>query len=669
MAKKRKITRRQFLHTSMITAAGLAAAACAGPMPTPMPEEEAPPAEEEEPAEEEPAAPGVSGNQSPMLQEMVEAGELPPLEERLPQDMLVVGPGTLIPQDQVNFQVGKYGGTMRYCTARTDVCAELYDANAEPPLMAIGTLRARSIEGDIKPNLFASYEVSDDQQIITFHMRRGLKWSDGEPCTTEDVRFWYEDVLLNEEITPIPGKIFKTGNKADGELMDLNIVDDYTFTVSFAEPGLAMVEWLSRYGSHWDFMMRPAHYMKQFHVDYADADELKALLEEENLPEEEWWRYFQQRDEGTKHWVNVQSVDPDYPRLSPWKLKSRSPGVVTWDRNPYYWKVDIDGNQLPYIDELRIEIVSDSESVTLKIVGGEVDWAREYASMANYPLYKENEDKAGLNINILDMHVAPLQLAFNFTHPDEVWREVVRDVRFRKAMNMAIDHQNIVEVVYKGFGEPPTAITGLSYDPEGAEALLDEMGMDQRDDEGWRLGPDGKRFVFPLEVRKGYTPSQDAVCELLVEYWQDIGIKTEFKNVEATLYNTRADNNDLFVDMHWAHTSFWRSSPTNNDYLPFEAELWDDWHATQGAEGEEPEEWAKRLWEIADTADSYVMSPSDVEALHEEMWQILEEQVPMILPIDHAVYPLLGSKKLGNVPTSGYAILASFTQEEFFFNE
>lgn len=663
------LSRREFLRISALSAAGIAVAACTQ-APSAEPTEQGAQAPTATPqaaaatATPKPAEP--TSNEPPILAAMVQGGQLPPMAERVPEDALVVGPGVLIPADLVDWQVGQYGGTMRFCTARTDVCAELYDANAEPELMAPGKLIAASRD-EITPNLFKGFEVDADQKGITWHMRKGVKWSDGEPCTTGDVQFWYNDVLLNEEITPIPGKRYKAEAKATGDVMNLEVVDDYTFKTTFAAPGLAIVSNSSAYSDNWNNIMRPAHYMKQFHKNYANAEDLKKMLDEAKLPEAEWFRYYNQREEGTLGWTNVKCVDPNYPHLSPWKLDNVGTGVVTWNRNPYYWKVDNAGNQLPYIDQDRVEIVSNTEAVTMKILAGEVDWAREYASMVNYSLYKENEAKGGYQVNITDMHVAPLQVAFNFTYPDENWRKVVRDVRFRKALNMAIDHQKVVDTIYQGFGTPPTEITGLSYDPEGAKKLLDEMGMDQMDADGYRLGPDGKTFVFPLEVSKGYTPEQTPLCELLVEYWQDIGIKTDFKEVEATLYGTRNTGNDLFVSMGWAHTSYWRNAPRSSDFSPNTSRLWVQWHDTQGQEGEEPEPWAKRIWEIADQADTFLLSAEETKKIQDELWQLLKDNLPFVMPIDNAVYPLLGSTRLGNVPTKGWAIVASFTQEEFFF--
>ncbi len=621
----------------------------------------------EEPAAAETAktVPAGKYNESPMLAALANAGKLPPVDERVSSEPLVVDAGVLLAASDVDFKIGKYGGTMHYVTARTDVCAELYDATAEPPLMAPGSLKIGSVE-QIRPNLMKHFEISADKKEITFFMRKDLKWSDGAAVTTEDVRFWYEDIQKNEDITPRMSKYLKAAAKPGGTPLELDIIDTYTYRVKFAEPGLAFVEWISRYSAHWDYVMRPKHYLKDFHTKYTSMEKLKPYLDEQGLPEAEWWKMFQQKDEGTLHWLNIKAVDTDYPTLSPWMLEKRSSGVVTYTRNPYYWKVDSAGNQLPYIDKIRIEILSDSEAVNMDILAGEVDWARQYASMVNLPLYKENESRGGFKVQFLGMHVAPLQFRFNFTKEEPLWRQIVRDVRFRKALNHAINSAEIVDVVYKGFGKVPT-IYPTPYDPQMAKQLLDEMGLNKKDSEGWRLGPDGKRFVFPLEVQKGYTPEQDALCELLVEYFQAVGIKTHFKNVGATLYRERQLSNNLYIYFGWAHTGFWRNAPTTSDFIQDIARKWYDWHETAGKEGEEPLPWAKRLWEIADATDSYLLSASEVKKLHDELWHILSEQVPSVLPMDYGVYPLIGSAKLGNVPHKGMAILASFTQEQFYF--
>ena len=236
-----QISRREFLRVSALAAAGVAAVACAK---TEAPATIAPKAPEKAttaPKAVEPTKAPASENESPMLVEMVSSGTLPALDERLPQEVMTIGPGVLIPEEFLdNWEPGKYGGTMRFCTATTHVAAELYDANAEQPLIAPGRLTAASPDV-VQPSLLTGFEVGDEQKSITWYMRKGLKWSDGEPCTTSDVKFYFEDVAFDPEISPTPSRDYKSRRQASGDLMTVEIIDDYTFKTTFTEPGLHLV--------------------------------------------------------------------------------------------------------------------------------------------------------------------------------------------------------------------------------------------------------------------------------------------------------------------------------------------------------------------------------------------------------------------------------------------
>ena len=604
--------------------------------------------------------------ESPILKKLVDAGELPPVDDRVPEDPMVVGSGTLFPEEDLQFEIGKYGGTMQFTTANTSVCAELYDANNEPLLRTKpGMLKAGSI-ADVIPNVFKDYEISDDKTTVTFHMRKGMKWSDGEPVTTEDIRFTYEDVKLNKDITDVLGKDYRSGGVPSGDPLKLEVIDDYTFRMIADKPTLKLVEFLGRFGQTFDSLLLPSHYLKQFHKKYADPDKFAAFLKEENLSEEEWFRLFELKNECRLHWNELTRQSSDCPTLEPWVLENRSSNVVTFVRNPYYWKVDADGNQLPYIDKLRIEVLSDSEAVTLKMLAGEVSWMREYASMTNLHLYKENEDRGNFRVQPLDMHVAPLAMYFNMSYEDETWREVVQDVRFRKAMNIAINHEQIVDLVYNGFGEVPDMIPA-QYDPEAAKALLDEMGLDEMDGEGFRLGPDGKRFILPIQAATGFTPEQDDLVELLVQYWQDVGIKADYQTMSRSLFTEQQSANEHQFRLAWAPSAFWRNTPDRYGWGADQNVAWNDWWTSNGARGEEPPQWAKRALEIKDMAATYLLSPEKMEELQEEQFKIIRERIPFVMPIDHGQYPIVVSNELGNIPTGGQAIMASWTQEQFFF--
>jgi peptide/nickel transport system substrate-binding protein len=605
--------------------------------------------------------------EAPMLREMVEAGELPPVDERLPAEPFVVETGTYIPAEDHVVEIGEYGGTLRYATASPNVAAEVFDACREPHLMTPGgKLKATSIE-EIEPSFLKSWSISDDQLTMTFELREGVKWSDGVPITTEDIRFAWEDVQLNESITPNLNARFRSGGTRDGDPMELEIVDDYTFRFHVDEPNPGFIEYLGFWGRYWADIMLPAHYLKRFHKDYADPDEYAQLLDEENLSQEEWWRLFTLKNEATLNWTMVTSQLLDFPRIDPWVIESRSTNIVTYTRNPYYFKVDAEGNQLPYIDKLRVEILSDREAVTLKILSGEVDWMREYASMVNLPLYKENEVRGGFNVHILDMHVAPLGIYPNMSYEDDpVWHQVSNDVRFRKALSHAIDSEEVVELVYNGFGRVPELVPA-EFDPELANQLLDEAGLNERDGEGMRLGPDGNPFTIELTFQPGWTPEIGDMVDLVTEYWNSVGLRVRGNPISRALLTERMQANQTKMDIVWAHTPWWRAAPTSRDWLPDRSRAWYDWVQSNGAIGTEPPDWVKRAYEIAALADSYTLSAEETEELHEEMLTLIYENVPVILPMDGGKYPLIGNQDLRNIADDGQALICSFYQEQFYF--
>ena len=371
-------------------------------------------------------------------------------------------------------------------------------------------------------NVLKDYEVSDDQKVFTFYMREGLKWSDGEPVTTEDVRFAIEDVQFNEEIMPILPAWLHSGGNTDGTPMKLEIVDEFTFKLSFDEPNggfpisLAIQNWRG-----YADLLKPAHYLKQFHKDYAEPADLEKLIVEHDFEEDQetdWVNFFNYMDITEREISHSNAVG--FPVLYPWMLKEMTKTHGFYERNPYYFKVDAAGNQLPYIDSVKSAIVQDTEVTGLKIIAGEVDFNREATALAKMPVYRENAENGGYEALLANMHVTPSDVFLNLTYDDPVWREVVRDLRFRQALNYAIDREEIIDTLYYGFAEP-SEIIDSTLDLDKANALLDEMGMEKGSD-GFRIGPNGKRFSIPFEVQAA-APDIVPLAELLTEMWKEIG--------------------------------------------------------------------------------------------------------------------------------------------------
>ncbi len=637
-------------------------AACApgaAPEPTAAPEEAAPPEKAEE------AAPPTKYQEAPMLAELVKAGKLPPVDERLPEEPFVVGPGVLISEEDLpDWTPGQYGGTLRSAHSVANWAPDVFVMMNEPLLSAPGI----GVQG-IRGNVLKDFEVNDDHTEFTFYMRKGLKWSDGEPVTSEDIRFVYEDILLNEELTPVFPSRFKTGGSPDGEPMTLEILDDYTFRVTFPEPyggflrQLTIETWVG-----YTVLLRPSHYLKQFHPKYTPIEQLKPLLEEQNLTEDEWYNLFNLKD--CTNWEMTNPQCANYPALNPWIGVESPPGVLTFERNPYYFKVDTEGKQLPYIDKVVSVQVENVEMVNLKVLTGEVDFLRESTALVKMPLYKENEDKAGFRVHLLDMHVDSSEIWFNQTFDDPNWRQVVQDVRFRRAVSLAVNRQEIIDSVYYGFASLPLLTVGETYsqyDPEQANQLLDEVGLDQRDADGFRLGPNGETFTILVE-HGAHAPDLEPVAELVAEHLKDVGLKVQVKQIDPQLWGQRLSANEIMATVFWGFDRGWDNSATT-DAVNRAGRLWFLWYTTGGQEGEEPPDWVKKAFELNERRWASIPGSDEYNQIKAEEYAWVRENLPVINFVEQVKYPMIASQKLGNIPKSGYAIAANFSAEQFFYKQ
>jgi peptide/nickel transport system substrate-binding protein len=634
-------------------------AACATAAPAPEAQEVEQPAPEAQPAAkaEEAEAMPSKYTEAPILAEMVKAGQLPPLEERLPKDPFVVGPGVLVLADDLpDWQPGQYGGTIRAAHAVADWAPDIFVMTNES-LLSAPSLTVQDIRG----NILKDFEVSDDNKVFTFHMREGLKWSDGEPVTSEDIRFTYEDFLLNEKLNPVFPNRYRTGGAPSGDPMTLEIIDDYTFKISFSQPyggflrQIVIEKWVG-----YTELLKPAHYLKQFHADYTSMDDLKPLLEEQGL-KDEWWQLFNTKD--CQNWFLPRPKCIGFPALTPWVIvESGQPGVLAFERNPYYYKVDTEGKQLPYIDKLVSVQAEDVEAVNLKVLTGEVDFLRESTGLVKIPLYKENEDKAGFKVHILDMHVDSSTLFLNETFDNEVWRQISQDVRFREALSTAINRDELIESIYYGFASSPLVTAGeanATYDPEKANQLLDDVGLKEKNADGFRLGPDGQVFSILLE-HGAHAPDIAPVAELVAEYFKDVGLDVQVKQIDSQLWGQRTNANELQATVFWSHDQGWDDNWTG-DVINRAGRNWHLWYTTNGAEGEEPPDWVKQAYEIDAKRWSSVSGSDEYNQLKEDGYAWSRDNLAQITLVESVKYPMIASQKLGNIPKAGFAIAANFS--------
>ncbi len=646
---------------------GVLVAACGGAAPA---AEEAMPAAEAE-AEETMAEEAMGGNplESPVLWDRVAAGELPPLEDRLPNEPFVVGPGVLLPEDHVEWKPGVYGGTLRTLHFRPDWNPDIFVGMNEPLLSAPGL----GVQG-IRGNILRDFEVSNNNQTFVFHMREGLKWSDGTPVTTEDVRFVAEDIYGNEELTPNYPKRFRTRNNPTGTPMTLSVIDDFTFQVDFdASYGGFLRNLTIETWNGWTELVRPAHHLKQFHTGYVDLEDLRDLLDEMNLTDE-WNQVFTANDCLSWH-VNQEKCIVS-PVLTPWqRVEASEPGLLVFERNPYYHKVDTEGKQLPYIDKLVSKLVEDVEMVNTGILTGEADFMRESTGLVKIPLYVENGPKGGYRHQLLDMHVDSSSVWINQTYNAEddpqaaAWRDVVSDVRFRQAVSLSLDRGEMIESLYFGYATLPMDTVGeeLSVqDLDQANALLDAVGLDQRDADGFRLYPDGEPFTMLIE-HGAHAPDLEPASELVGEYLKAVGINTTVKKLDPSLWAQRRNNNELQATVFWAHDQGWDNNWTSDTIQRAGYAWWIYMTQPDNDMGMEPPQWVVdsfdldvARWGSVSGGDEYNQYKEDGNAWH-------RANLPEITVVENVKYPLIVSLGMDNVATGGFAIAQNFAMEQLFY--
>ncbi len=577
-------------------------------------------------------------NQAPMLRLKVAAGELPPIEERLPEEPLV---------DKPLEEVGTYGGVLRtnmesmFRWAPTSNHVAEYILNFD-----------RKIE-NVVANIAKAWEFSEDGKTFTLYFRKGMKWSDGAPFTVDDILFFWESVVLNDEITPVKPAHWKPG----GELMTVEKLDDYTVRFHFSKPYWTIVYWLCsawEQGDQNDIYL-PQHALKKYHIDYnPEADK---LAKEEGY--DHWWQFFNAKREsgGQKH------PNPEIPALGPWIVKKISIEGVVYERNPYYYKIDTAGNQLPYIDTVKARV---SGNVVMEILSGELDYQDWGTLIKDYPVFMEGAEKGGYKVWLapnLWGSGAAYYIAQNYAE-DPAVGEILRDVRFRQALSLAINREELNELLSLGKGVPRAATVHPSvsfykeewarayadYDPEEANTILDEMGLDKRDKEGFRLRPDGETLFIVIMDTKWIEYS-----ELLKEYWEDVGIKTAVRPVEiAYMFTNFLAGTYMVAPWVFDVCTEWALAAAMNIHikLVLSAPQWWNWWNTKGEKGEEPPDELKRMWSLYDEV-AYLPEEERNKAL-KEIFDIWAEGLWMIGTVGRIARPAIANINLGNVYTDNY---------------
>jgi peptide/nickel transport system substrate-binding protein len=580
--------------------------------------------------------------ETPALAARVAAGELPPVAERAPAAPLVVD----LPARGREF--GVHGGVIRTLIGR-----------ARDVRLAVVWGYARLVGYDaayrLVPDLLLAVEEREGRDF-TLRLRPGHRWSDGHPFTAEDFRYWWEDVATNPELSPSgpPAALL-----VDGRPPDVSFPDSQTIRYVWHAPNPRFLPALA--GASPLFIYRPAHALQHLHAAYADADALKAAVQAAGAPG--WAALHNQRDD------LYAFDDPGLPTLQPWmNVTPRNGQRYLLQRNPFYHRIDAQGRQLPYADALDM-IVAAPGLIPAKTNRGESDLQARALSLSDAPVLKMGERDGGYVTHLWRSgYAAEIALYPNLNYADPVWRAVLRDVRFRRALSLAISRRTLNKILYFGLARE-TGMTALPespffdaahadawahYDPAHAAALLDEMGL-ARDDGGLRRLPDGRPLTVIVETAGERREEIDAL-ELIETMWAEIGVGMIYRSLDRDILRNKAYAGAAMMPAWFG----WNLGVPTADAAPVEVApvdqsvftwpKWGQWFQSGGAAGEPPDlPEAQRLlalyedWSRAPDAEGRAAAWRAMLAIH-------ADQVFAIGLLSGVPQPVTVARGLRNLP-------------------
>ena len=617
----------------------------------------------------------------PALADLLQQGKLPPVEERIGSDPLVIEPVR---------EIGKYGGIWRRgfsgpadfwngyrCCGHDKILFWDYTGNV------------------IVPNVAKGWEISDGGRVITIHLRRGMKWSDGHPFTADDFMFWYEDIYHNEELVPTKSPVLSI-NDQPGRMEK---VDDNTIRFVFAEPYYVFLDMLAGVtvlGGH-SFGGRnlmggfaPKHYLQQFHPRHAGQEAVDQLVKEAGY--DNWGSFMR--------YVNDWSLNPDLPTVTAWQTTSPI-NTPTWvlERNPYFYMVDTAGNQLPYIDKVVLTLAENLEVLNLRAIAGEYDFQSRHIDISKLPVFLDNQGRGDYTVSLDPADIGCDACLFvNQTYDADpeiaIW---LQNRDFRIALSHGIDREQLNEAFWLGLGTPGSQVLAESspynpgpeyrtmhstYDPQRANDMLDALGLTRRDSQGYRLRTDGEgRLRLEMTTVGGHFLQFTQIAEMIAEQWGKIGIQADVNEVERSLAITRVGANELQIHL-WQNdgtehffASPWHIFPLSQSGLggPNIGPLWGQWLVSNGAQGREPTAPMKKL--MALWQQGFGVPEAERIEIGKEMWRVAVEQQWAIgtVGLSPAVMGVrIVSNRLGNSPDRLYNSTDGMTPapsrpETFFF--
>lgn len=605
--------------------------------------------------------------ETPYFAKMIKKGKVPTVDKRVPDEPFVV-------KFEGDREIGKHGGSIRTLIGRAKDVRYLV-------VWGYARLMGYDEEYNLKADILKSFKV-EEGRIFTFVLRKGHKWSDGAPFTSEDFRYWWQDVANNPDLSPSgPPRVMLV----DGKPPMLEVIDEVTVRLTWDAPNPFFLPRLA--GASPLFIYRPSTYLRKFHAKYGDEAKLNKLAKTEG--QRNWAALHNRKD-------NMYKFDnPDQPTLQPWANITRPPATrFTGRRNPFYHRIDAQGRQLPYIDKIVMN-QSDGKLIPAKAGAGEVDLQARNLAFKDITFLKESEERSGYRTGLWrTAKGAHLALYPNLNVNDPTWQKLVRDRRFRQALSLAIDRTLINESLYFGLAlEHNNTVLPQSplftdeygrlnteYNIKKANRLLDELGLKKRDDEGTRLLPDGRPMNIIVETA-GEDTEQTDVLELVHDGWAEIGVKLFTKPSQREVFRNRIFSGETLVSIWFGFENGLPTpgmspaelAPTTQQSLQWPK--WGQFYETNGKAGEAPDIPAAQ--ELAKLNDAWLKSTESGEraAIWHKMLRIHAREMFTIGIVSGVMQPVVISGKLRNLPEEGIynwdpgAMFGIYRPDTFWFDK
>ncbi len=598
--------------------------------------------------------------EAPELAALVQQNRLPPVAQRLPEEPLVLQPLQA---------VGRYGGTWRRGFVGPGDGENGNRINASDKLIFWDYTGARII-----PSIAKSVTQSDDGKVTRVVLRKGMKWSDGHPFTADDFVFWFEDIYSNREIVATGIADMSPGGRP-GRIVK---IDEVTVEFQFEVPYFLLIDMLAgdtligggmsvgMYQNRSFGCYAPKHYLSQFLPKYSNEAQVTQRARAEGF--ETWVRMLHAK----KDW----NLNPELPILGPWRTV-RPINTPTWvlERNPFYYAVDTEGNQLPYINQIVMSLAEDLEVLNLRAMSGQYDMQERHIDLAKLPVILENRDRGNYDLHLdLAYNGSDTTIHFNMSYTaDAEVAKWINNVDFRRALSLGIDRNQMNETFWLGLGTPGSTCPADSMpenpgpewrakwstlDVAQANRMLDAVGLSRKDSEGFRLRTDnGQRLRLQVQTVRAFLPWPQQM-EMVAQHWRRIGIFAEVREMERVLAFTRTNNNEH-------HIHVWTNGGTELLYLfprhaipvdPVEAFMGPEfakWYASNGQQGREPTDAGlKRIFELFRSAPS--QRAERRTEIAKEIWRILVDNVYSIGTVGQSPALMgvrLASRRLGNIPS------------------